>query len=247
MVFFPGVFSRSATPSRLVLPGTILASFLTSDCLPFLVITWALVLLVFFVMTIVAGEAACPVDNMFLTIFFGVLAPFTGFDFLRTLETADTVALETFTFFGVLPRFFFTISVQSVVFFTDLASLGVLPNFFTILFGVLDDLTDLSVLGVFKGMLVFGVSNFGVLAVGVANISGVSIGVEKPGVFAGVLAGVVARIESFGVFILGVRPLAGVSTIGVLGDLAAGVLGLGVATFAGVLGLDVSALAGVLD
>jgi len=48
----------SAMPSRLVLSATIFADFLISDFLPFLVTTSCLALAVFFVMTIVAGDAA---------------------------------------------------------------------------------------------------------------------------------------------------------------------------------------------
>jgi len=127
--------------------------------------------------------------------------------------------------------------------------------------------------GVLLGTLVFGVWNLGVFVLGVsegvANISGVSAtGVENPGVFAGVFFAtdsgvpevVLSRIESFGVFTVGVKPFSGVPTIGVLdppgvlalgvsilalGVVAFGVFTFGVADFSGLLALGVS-FAGVL-
>lgn len=97
---------------EILISGVLAATFLAG----------VLALPIFLVITMVAGDAACPVDMEDFRTFLGVLDPFTGLDFLRTLETAVTVALETFDFLGVLPKFFLTISDQSVIFLTDLAS-----------------------------------------------------------------------------------------------------------------------------
>merc|ERR1719341_1661848 len=168
--------------------------------------------------------------------FLGVLLTLVFFTFF----TLDPLTLATFApFLGVLPKFFMTTSDHSVAFFTDFGTFGVFPI----------------VLGVFSPNAFFppvlGVFNAGVARTFFLGLVFLTLGESST--------------SSLGVETLGVDPLMGVVTIGVIPLTAAllAVLGVskscllpfgvdffalaldGVETFAGVAALGVALAAGV--